>query len=160
MGLVVPVTAGGLSDVDQTTIGAGKVLTNTASGGKASSWQTPLAQTVASYTPTDQSGASLTFASASGTYVQIARIVYMTCDITYPVTASGSPAAISMPVLALGGPQALVVGFNASATTFMALSVGSNPSKIQFYLLTNGTASNVNLSGARIVISGCYQSFT
>jgi hypothetical protein len=100
MGLVVPVTAGGLSDVDQTTQGAGKVLANTSSGGKAFSFQAPAitAATFSPWTPTDQSGAGLTL-TLNGVqyYCKIGQLGIAWFDITYPSTANATAAAVSLP---------------------------------------------------------------
>ncbi len=161
MPLYNPLTANGLTDVDQTTQGAGKVLTNTTSGGKAFSYQTPLSQTVATWTPTDLSGASLTLTVTTATYIKTGKLVYVQFDITYPATADTSTAQVSMPFLGNGNNQALAVGFNNSATSIGCLVVNANPQYVVFYRpLSASGATNVLLSGSRIVVSGTYQSAT
>lgn len=47
-----------------------------------------------SWTPTDQSGASLSFSVAQGSYVKIGQIVVAACAVTFPSTASGAGVVI------------------------------------------------------------------
>jgi hypothetical protein len=47
------------------------------------------------WTPTDGSGAGLTFTGASGTYVKIGSLCYITGVLTFPSTASSAAAIIS-----------------------------------------------------------------
>lgn len=46
------------------------------------------------WTPTDASGAGLTFTTATGLYTKIGRLVVATFRVIYPVTANGSNAII------------------------------------------------------------------
>jgi len=50
------------------------------------------------WSPTDQSGASLTFTGVSCQYTQIGNMVYAYGTLTYPSTASSANAIISLPV--------------------------------------------------------------
>ncbi len=59
------------------------------------------------WTPTDGSGASLTFTLARGTYVRIGRMVQIMCLITYPITAS------------VAGTQINGLPFNCASTYFV-----------------------------------------
>jgi hypothetical protein len=122
--------------------------------------------TCTTWVPTDQSGASLvlTFNSTSlvchtvhtdGTFS-----TYISVDITYPTTASGSNAAISLPYNSYsGGQQALTVGEFDSATVIGA-SVGTiNSSTFAFHPNgTQGVQTNVLMSTHRVVVSGTYRS--
>jgi hypothetical protein len=150
-------TAAGLTDVDQTTQAAGKVLTNTTSGGKAFSWQTPLAATTPAWTPADVSGASLALTINSSSVYQIGKLVYIELDVTYPVTVDGSAAQISLPVTCIAKRCALAIGRNSTATL---LGAEANGSSITFPGFTNaggGGNANVTLSTGRLSISGVYQ---
>lgn len=50
------------------------------------------------WTVTDQSGASLTFtANRQATYVKVGKQIFAYFDISYPVTANGNSARISLP---------------------------------------------------------------
>jgi hypothetical protein len=66
--------------------------------GKQTLASTDLSDTTAptSWTPTDQSGAALTFTSVSANTTKIGNIVYAYGTLTYPVTASGACAKISL----------------------------------------------------------------
>lgn len=46
------------------------------------------------FTPTDASGAGLSFTSATGSYVRIGSMVYVAMTVIYPTTANGANAAI------------------------------------------------------------------
>lgn len=111
---------------------------------------------VGTWTPTDASGAGLTFTGVSGNYVKIGRLVFVTAQLTYPTTASGSSAAITQPFASPPINQLLslaVVG--AVAVDIMNVSgAGFNPLlATSFAPVTNGT-----LSGKTIVFSGTYES--
>jgi hypothetical protein len=79
-----------------------------------------------SWTPTDTSGASLTFSTANGTYTKIGRVVTIRAKIIYPSTASGVSAAI--------GGLPFVVG---------SYGTGNYP--------TNAIFSNGNLYGSLVL---------
>ncbi len=157
MGLVVPVTANGLTDVDQTTQGAGKVLTNTSSGGKAFSYQTPLSATTPAWTPADVSGASLALTINSSSTYQIGKLVYIELDVTYPTTADVSAAQISLPVTCIAKRCALAIGRNSTATLIGAEANGSSLIFPAFTSAGPGSVSNATLSTGRFSVSGVYQ---
>lgn len=48
----------------------------------------------AAWTPTDASGASLTFTSKEGSYVRLGSLVVAWAAVSYPVTASGAACSI------------------------------------------------------------------
>lgn len=50
------------------------------------------------WTPTDQSGAALAFTSVSAKYYKLGNIIFVYGTLTYPATASGAAAKISLPV--------------------------------------------------------------
>jgi hypothetical protein len=88
-GLPVSTGVGGLGSGVATALAA---ATN-ATGG-------PVTATAAcqAWTPTDQSGASLTFTSVSAQYCQYGNLVFAYGTLTYPSTADASVAKISTPV--------------------------------------------------------------
>ena len=101
------------------------------------------------WTPTDASGASLTFASASGKYTRIGRMVFAEFYIVYPTTANTNHAIIGGLPFTVG--SGVGGGFapayfsiqnswqcNAGATTASA------------YNVTGGGITNVNLTGATL----------
>lgn len=52
------------------------------------------------FTPSDVSGAGLTFSNVIGTYTKIGRLVTCNVQFQYPVTADGNQARISLPFTA------------------------------------------------------------
>jgi hypothetical protein len=114
--------------------------------------------TTGAWTPTDASGASLTFSTATGEYTQIGNVVFANCIIVYPATASGATAVIGgLPVATGAGNQQQ--GGNISFSTVATLaSVKTNAgaTTAQFYT-TNGTAiTNVTLTTATLFLSFQY----
>jgi hypothetical protein len=72
------------------------------------------------WTPTDGSTAGLVFTSTSATYMRIGNMAFISMQISYPVTASGSGAAIaSLPFVAAAPQYANVV---ASVLASVALT--------------------------------------
>ena len=58
------------------------------------------------WTPTDASGAGLSFSAATGTYTKIGRIVFYGLAVTYPVTVDGSNSKIgSLPFTLAAGNE-------------------------------------------------------
>jgi hypothetical protein len=113
------------------------------------------------YTPTDLSGASLTFAgTAGGTYVKIGRFVTVNVIVTYPSTASGSLIRISLPFVTTSG-----VGFsaqsagsvlkNSGVAVVSYVSQGNN--FVEFYPPNSFTGqTNANFSGAIVIATISY----
>lgn len=94
-----------------------------------------------SYSPTDQSGAYLTFSSVSAQYCRYGNIVYVYGNLTYPSTASSSNAAISLSVAV---PNQTYAGaapcLAANDTTTIVVNPTPNTSKPEFYGLSTQTA--------------------
>ena len=83
--------------------GAGTIsgaLKGNGSGTVTQAASTDLSDVIAptTWTPTDQSGASLSFSTVNAKYTKINNIITYYGTLTYPVTANGSNAIISMPV--------------------------------------------------------------
>jgi hypothetical protein len=111
---------------------------------------------VGTWTPTDASGASLVFTGVTANYVKIGRLVFVQVQLTYPVTASGSSAAITQP---FGSPAinqllALAVVAAAAVDVMNVSGAGFNP----LVATTFAPVTNVALSGKTIVFSGTYES--
>ena len=161
MSLTIPPTLQALTDIDQTTQGAGKALADTASNGKPFSWQTFAVQTTPTYTPTDVSGGSVPI-TVNGSYcLKTNLLVLVQLDITYPVIVSALTAKISLPFTASTSSSNILlpVGYN---TTSLAI-VGNIPGNVNFFIFyitpSSGSAvTNSQLSNSRIVVTGCYQS--
>lgn len=100
--------------------------------------------TSGTWTPTDASGASLTFTSVSGNYVSMGGVVIATCTLTYPVTVSGSAAVIGglpFTVSATTGKQGgSVVYTSISTLAYASTSAGTTTAN----LWTSAGASVLN----------------
>ena len=107
------------------------------------------------WTPTDASSAGLTFTAASGRYVKIGRYVFCAGSITYPVTASAAEAI-------WGGLPFNSTDFGGGTTTYcegaFQLFIRSYGGAVMGLVKdTNGTAPNIQLSGASIAFTYAYQ---
>lgn len=98
------------------------------------------------WTPTDQSGASLSFSSATGTYTKIGRICIAGSFIVYPSTASGAGCLIGgLPFTVSGsgnapGRQGHVSYSNSAFNTWCIPSAGST----NFFLHTSAGVQTIN----------------
>lgn len=114
---------------------------------------------VGTYVPSDASGASLPITNnETAQYVKLGRFVWFTCDITYPTTASGAVAAITLPFAANGVHSALSVSFNSSATPLAGDADSINTTSFSFVGVPSITQrTNVQLSTFRFIVSGTYE---
>jgi len=93
----------------------------------------------ASFSPTDQSGASLAFTSVNVQYCQIANIVFVYGTLTYPVTVDTSNATISLPVAVPNQTYAQASFHGGSANNTYLRPVPNSSTMI----VTNGAGVNV-----------------
>lgn len=100
------------------------------------------------YTPVDASGAGLAFTSVLGSWVKSGPIVAVAVDVTYPATANGSIANISLPFTVVGTTE--FVG-NALSGLGASLVVRGLPS-LSFVYITDAT--NINLSKTNAQLTG------
>ena len=105
------------------------------------------------WTPTDLSGAGLTFTVDHAVYTKIGNLVTANAYITFPATASVANAVITLPYTA----AKYDVG-SAAATTgnvYSSITVGAtNAFTLRSINLT--TLTNVSLSGSQVLISITY----
>lgn len=119
--------------------------------------------TCGTWTPTDLSGASLTFTVNSAVYCHTVHSdgtfsVTMQLWINFPVNASGAAASISLPYNVVTGPYwALPVGYNTSAVVVGAAANGAMIALFNIPSSGGGVANSV-FSGFSLMISGTYQS--
>jgi len=109
------------------------------------------------WTPTDASGAGLTFLSASGTYTKIGNQVFIRLDVDYPVTADASQIKIGNLPFAPNADCGASIGYNTYVpATPLYVQISNATNSIR--LLNNNGAfiNNVNMSASRIQISGVY----
>jgi len=100
------------------------------------------------WTPTDASGAGLTFSGASGTYTKIGNVVTCHFSATYPATVNASQARISLPINCTGS-GAFTLSYTTSATNFWGYPE-SGSSRIALTTTSATNITNANLSGIRL----------
>jgi len=113
------------------------------------------------WTPTDGSGAGLTFTTALGYYTKIGRVVQFSIQVVYPSTADTTAAKIGSFPFAFANANAArggaVVGYSSYAATIGLLNDTGGVTTSRFYVANGGTnVTNANLSTATIYLSGTY----
>lgn len=113
-----------------------------------------------SWTPTDNSGAALTFTSVSASYNRIGNVVWVGFEFIYPATGSGAAASIS------GLPVTIAnAGYAKGACFFLATTLANGamqiyaPNTTHFNVFNNqlsAAITNSQLSGATIEGSCIY----
>jgi len=107
------------------------------------------------FTATDASGAGLTLTQNKQAYRSAHGLrVTVDVDITYPVTASGVTAAVSLPVPARSGSA--VSGVCGYTDYGSAVFIDGSGSSVNFYNAAGSALSNANLSGKRLTFSLSY----
>lgn len=110
------------------------------------------------WTPTDGSGASLTFTAVNAGYTKLGNMVFAYFTLTYPSTANGSNASIAWTVMPAVPNQSYGFAAHNCYTSVVAVSLGIetnvNTSTASFVNLVGGSAvTNVTLSLKQIY---CY----
>jgi hypothetical protein len=106
------------------------------------------------WTPTDSSGAGLTFTVDHATYTKVGRAVSIQANITYPSTASAATAQFAgFPFAAANSIQMSVIYSDAFIANFTYLS--GNTSTV-FPLTPGVNVTNATLSGKLIAFAGTY----
>ena len=110
------------------------------------------------WTPTDASGASLSFVASSGYYTRIGRLVNITLQVQYPVTASVNDAAIGgLPFNSASAPPAQASSWGYTGSVVAAtLLINASASTILVYSSSGGAATNANMSGTFNFVSFSY----
>lgn len=111
-------------------------------------------------TPTDNSGASLTFTSVSAKYDKIGDVVHVFAQLSYPSTANGSASSISLtgaPAFpsANYGRQCTLTYANSSSTAAFILATVSSTT-IQFADATGAAVTNATLSTKTLIFNCIY----
>jgi hypothetical protein len=114
-----------------------------------------------SWTPTDASGAGLSFSVSGAYYRKIGTLVFINCYFTYPATSNGNQAGFgNLPYTALGSQNYsyLMGRTQNNLGNMVAWQVNSGNNSTAANLGWNSVAAvtNANLSGGYILVSGCY----
>ena len=115
------------------TIGAATATSITFGGATFSTYAT------GSWTPSDQSGASLSFSVTTAKYVKIGNVVFIECFITFPSTASGATNQIRTLPFSVDddGPTAVI---RASAGVAGVIKSLAGTTNFQIVNATTGVA--------------------
>jgi len=106
------------------------------------------------WTPTDASGASLSFTTGNCRYTKIGRVVVIQGNITYPVTVSGAVAQFAnFPFASADSIYLSVIYSDASVASFTYLS--GNTTNV-FLLIPGVNVTNATMSGKFLTFSGTY----
>jgi len=116
------------------------------------------------WTPTDQSGAGLTFGTFSSCkYIKIGQMVTIIGLIGYPTTTNGSNASIGgLPYIAgagsISGVTPGIVG--NGTTTYVNLNVADTPGNtlLRIYNISNAPYTNAQMSNVSMYVSLTYYS--
>jgi hypothetical protein len=109
------------------------------------------------FTPTDTSGAGLTFTNAEGRYTRIGRMVFASFSVTYPVTVDVSSASVGLPFTSRAmtrGSFSGAVSYTDYANPFYGNVSGSN---INFYLFGGAIITNNGFSGLNLRLTVTYE---
>jgi len=112
------------------------------------------------WTPTDASGAALTFTGVVGFYVKIGQLVIASADLTYPATADGSNSVIGgLPFTIAATATNIWGGFFTAKTEATADTLVGVANSTTVVPLTSAGANitNATLSGDRLRFVLCYR---
>jgi hypothetical protein len=114
------------------------------------------------WTPTDGSGAGLTFdAGTAGIYTKIGRVVYVSASVRYPVTASAANAVISgLPFTMAASPDGAQGGMTTNyspAATVLVFKPNNGSTDIVVRGQSGGAQqTNASMSNTRYDFNGFY----
>jgi hypothetical protein len=116
------------------------------------------------WTPTDVSGAGLTFSIAKGYYTKIGNVVTAYFRVNYPGTASTAGAQIGGLPFAVtagydGANSGTIIRYTSYANAF-TMPPNNSSTAMSVYLFGGTQVLNVNLSGQRIDAVAVYQTNT
>ena len=112
------------------------------------------------FTPTDGSGAGLTFTTPVGQYVKVGKLVMAWLALTYPATVDGSAAIIaSLPFTSdtfTNGTYAAAVG-NTNDSTDIRAYVASAQTSVTLIANSGAAVTNADLTGRSLSITVMYR---
>ena len=117
---------------------------------------------IGTWTPTDNSGASLSITVTAATYTKIGRTVTVSAYIQYPSNSNGSNASLSLPfsgITASGNYQAGSLYYVGTSIAYtMGVGIDTGGTTINFRNNTSGgnKLTNANLSSFALIFSITY----
>jgi hypothetical protein len=116
------------------------------------------------WTPTDASGAVLTFTSNGGNYTKIGRQVITYFNVTFPSTASTAQITIGgLPFAAASSPNVNNPGgggftYQTASISNVTFAIGATASQFNFWTLAGAAVNNV--SASTFTLRGYFTYFT
>jgi hypothetical protein len=98
------------------------------------------------WTPTDASGAGLSFTTGTSYYTKVGRLVTASFVVIYPATANGATANISLPVAGVSGSGGTFFVYQTNGVTYLAYVTGTS---IQFVTTSGVGVPNSSMSTFR-----------
>lgn len=113
------------------------------------------------WTPTDVSGAGLTFTATEGYYVKIGQFVHVTAQVQYPITANGAAAIIgglpfTLQDTTLSTP-AITVGYSNAAAPQMGFGIENTTAFGMYVVATAVATTNAQMSNSTLIMSMGYR---
>jgi len=106
------------------------------------------------WTPTDGSGAGLTFSDVTARYTKVGRLVTVSVQLSYPITANGNNAQINGLPFAATVDSGLAIGYDHTAQVRNAYVTGST---IRPYATGSTRNTNANLTQSlSLTLAGSY----
>ncbi len=108
--------------------------------------------TPASWAPTDQSGAGLSFSAVSARYTKIGNLVHAYGTLTYPATGNGAGAKISLPIAVPNQSYAATTGAAFSDNVpVVGLVLAASPNEsAALFISGNAVVTNATLTSAKV----------
>lgn len=106
------------------------------------------------WTPTDASGAGLSITGTDCKYTKVGRLVTLSGNLAYPVTASGANAKVAVPFTP---GQQRAAGAAAGVSANVSSYVAPNDAGLYFITNTGGAVqTNATLSGSNVLVTITY----
>lgn len=108
------------------------------------------------WTPADNSGASLSIAANYAKYTKVGRQVTLNAQISYPATGSGASASMSGMPFAPANNSIAVLASDQGTLTLAVFTTGGTSVLTVLNAITTGAVTNTNLSGKTLYLSMTY----
>jgi autotransporter-associated beta strand protein len=105
------------------------------------------------WTPTDASGAGLSFTLGTCTYTRVGRLITCVAQITFPATASGLNAAISGFPFATNDRYYGTINYSPVATTLLRFAQGTTSLSLW---IPGAFVTNATMTGSLLIVSIVY----
>lgn len=110
------------------------------------------------WTPTDASGAGLSFVAVSGNYTRIGNTVFLFGYVRYPVTATTNTARIGGLPFTANSADSVTQGAvtYSQVATIRSVGVAKSTAILDIYTLAGGVPTNADLSNTVLYFNSTY----